>query len=59
MWEAILQLLAEENTIPDLEHSFFVGDFAGRYGDKKRVSDLQFAHNISITLHTPDVRSSP
>ncbi|CAG7846233.1 Bifunctional polynucleotide phosphatase/kinase AltName: Full=DNA 5'-kinase/3'-phosphatase; AltName: Full=Polynucleotide kinase-3'-phosphatase; Includes: RecName: Full=Polynucleotide 3'-phosphatase; AltName: Full=2'(3')-polynucleotidase; Includes: RecName: Full=Polynucleotide 5'-hydroxyl-kinase [Serendipita indica DSM 11827] len=53
MWEAIVQLLKEEDMEPDLANSFFVGDFAGRRADKCS-SDFKFAQNIAIALHTPD-----
>lgn len=58
MWD---QLLEDYGPDVDLDCSFFVGDAAGRAGDKAAkvrkdhsCSDRDFAANVGISFHTPE-----
>lgn len=61
MWQLLLEDLNLEDSNIDHEHSIFVGDAAGREGDKLRgvrkdhsSSDRDLATNIGISFSTPE-----
>ena len=53
MWEAFEKYVTSQGATIDKDHSFFVGDAAGRKADFLD-SDKQFASNIGIKFYVPE-----